>query len=396
MTTLRGTISFDHVGIATALKRNRLVVPVNQRDYSWEDRHVLALFQDIAKAISTGKSAYFLGTIVLTSGKKPDALEVADGQQRLATSTILLAAIRDYLHSQNEDMLVTSIEQEFLFTIVRETKSREPRLTLNVNDREFFEKRILPRPDDPARNIARRKESHERIESAAGLAAEFVSKIRGPHGAKSQIDILNQWTAFLDNSAQVIALRVPDDLNAFVMFETLNDRGLRTSQADLLKNYLFGEADNRLPEAQQKWAAMVGALESAFPIDDILLTYLRHLTISLFGHTVERDVYERIRERASGQGQALAFLDSLESNANDYVAIGNSSSAKWNSYPQGIRNSIDVLTELKAGPLKALMLAISRKFAPPEAELAFRLFIRCTVRLLTQTERFSARCALAQ
>jgi hypothetical protein len=85
-------------------------------------------------------------------------------------------------------------------------------------------------------------------------------------------------------------LRVPDDMNSYVMFETLNDRGLRTSQADLLKNYLFSQADERLPEAQQKWAGMVASVE-ALGIDDIVMTYLRHVTISLYGHTVERDVY---------------------------------------------------------------------------------------------------------
>ena len=46
------------------------------------------------------------------------------------------------------------------------------------------------------------------------------------------------------------------------MFETLNDRGLKTSQFDLVKKLPFGEAGERLPEAQQKWAKMVGVLES--------------------------------------------------------------------------------------------------------------------------------------
>src|SRR5215469_206851 len=149
MSSTRGTIAFEHVGIGTALSHNRLAVPPNQRDYSWEDRHVLALFQDLSKAIEASKSAYFLGTIVLTGAKatKGRDLEVADGQQRLATSTILLAAIRDYLYSRNDEILVNSIETDFLFTVVRETRQKSPRLTLNVNDHTFFEKRILSRPD---------------------------------------------------------------------------------------------------------------------------------------------------------------------------------------------------------------------------------------------------------
>src|SRR5205807_7567912 len=93
-----GTISFEHKGIGAALSHNRLVVPMNQRDYAWEEEHVQDLFQDFAQAITHG--TYFLGTIVLTHGEQ-DGPEVSDGQQRLATTTILLAAIRDYLFENN-------------------------------------------------------------------------------------------------------------------------------------------------------------------------------------------------------------------------------------------------------------------------------------------------------
>ncbi|MFI5460667.1 MAG: DUF262 domain-containing protein, partial [Isosphaerales bacterium] len=395
-----GTISFDHVGIGNALSMNRLTVPVNQRDYSWEEKHVLTLFQDLSKAIADGKPAYFLGTIVLTTPKKSDAWEVADGQQRLATSTILLAAIRDYLFDRSDEILVTSIEHDFLYTIVRETRTKVPRLTLNVNDHEYFVKSVLSRPDSDDRNVQSNKESHERMHSAASLAAEHIKAILKHHADRNRIEILNRWVRFLQESAQVILLRVPDDLNAFVMFETLNDRGLRTSQADLLKNYLFGEAGDRLAESQHKWSVMVGALES-LEIEGILLTYLRHLTISLHGYTVERDVYEKIKEKTAGQGPAIQFLDALESNANDYVALLNANHSKWNTYHPNIRRSIQTMLEVRAAALRPLMLTISRKFSPAEAEKTFRLFIRWTVRFLIAgggrsgtVEQSYAACAL--
>lgn len=63
--------------------------------------------------------------------------EVADGQQRLATTTILLAAMRDWLFHRKEEMRVTSIENDFLFKIDRDANEIEPRLTLNVDDNGF-------------------------------------------------------------------------------------------------------------------------------------------------------------------------------------------------------------------------------------------------------------------
>src|SRR5258708_23573699 len=116
-----GTIGFEHVGIGTAVHHNRLAVPPNQRDYSWEDKHVLALFQDLAKAIDANKSAYFLGTIVLTTGKV-GALAVADVQQRLATSTILCAVIPYYLHNHTYDIIFFAGKTDLLFTTSRQER----------------------------------------------------------------------------------------------------------------------------------------------------------------------------------------------------------------------------------------------------------------------------------
>lgn len=93
---MREKIQFDHKGIGSVLEHGRLRVPLNQREYSWEETHVNDLFQDLAGAIDRGKT-YFLGTMVLTGGAD-FVPEVTDGQQRLATTTILLAAIRDWLY----------------------------------------------------------------------------------------------------------------------------------------------------------------------------------------------------------------------------------------------------------------------------------------------------------
>src|SRR3990170_267117 len=162
-------IEFDYVGIGTLLNHNRLAVPLNQREYSWEEKHILDLFHDLAGAIDAGKPTYFLGTIVLTR-RTNDVLEVVDGQQRLATATILLASIRDYFQERNDLMLVTSLE-EFLFTIVRERREIDPRLKLNVDDNEFFKNRILSKNGAPERRSAKPvRISHERIEKAAQLA----------------------------------------------------------------------------------------------------------------------------------------------------------------------------------------------------------------------------------
>ena len=70
----------DTLALGTILKRYRLRVPTNQREYSWEEDHVRTLYQDWAANIS--EPDYFLGAIVAVT-KESDELEIVDGQQRL-------------------------------------------------------------------------------------------------------------------------------------------------------------------------------------------------------------------------------------------------------------------------------------------------------------------------
>ncbi len=380
MTTRPSTIDFEQAGIGTALARNRLVVPLNQREYSWEETHIVDLFQDLANSIDTGKSAYFLGTIVLTS-RTDGAFEVADGQQRLATITILLAAIRDYFEERNDALLVQDVNG-FLFSIVRETREFNPRLKLNVDDNEFFKNRILAKKGAPERRAVRpQKPSHFRIDRAGRLAEEHVQLIIAPYGDPHRITRLNTWVTYVQDCAQVIVLKVPDDLNAYVMFETLNDRGLRTSQADLVKNHLFALAGDRLVEAQQKWALMNGALET-FDQNDITITYLTHLIISKWGHVRERAVFEIVKEKVAAKQQAIEFLDALAEGANNYVAIQASQHPRWNVYHPHIREHISTLMLLDVSPLRPIALAISGKFGKRQTELAFRQLVFWSVRYL--------------
>jgi uncharacterized protein with ParB-like and HNH nuclease domain len=134
MADAKRQIGFEQVGLGAILRQNQLVVPPNQREYAWTDREVKQLFQDFARSINQGD--YFLGTIV-TIPRVNGALEVVDGQQRLATTAILLAAIRDYLKEMNEEMLVESIDNEFLTGIDRSKRERVARLKLNIDDNEL-------------------------------------------------------------------------------------------------------------------------------------------------------------------------------------------------------------------------------------------------------------------
>ena len=114
MNDLPEEIRSPYIGIATVLTRyERLFVPKNQREYAWQEKHVMELLTDLKKAMSSG--SYFLGTIVLTTNKAKQ-YEIADGQQRLATISILLSAIRDFFEEKKQTLLVQDLNQ-YLYTV---------------------------------------------------------------------------------------------------------------------------------------------------------------------------------------------------------------------------------------------------------------------------------------
>ncbi len=382
MASSNDEIGFDHKGIGNVLAHNRLKVPINQREYSWEEEHVTDLLQDFANAIATNKATYFLGTVVLTRSDE-DIPEVSDGQQRLATTTILLAGIRDYFFGKGDLARSNSIQSDCLMTTDIDTTDTVPKLRLNVDDNEFFTRFVLEPPNSASRKAAEpTKESHKRIKAAAVIVSKYITAMLKPYSEDVKTPRLLEWVKFVREGAQVILLRVPDHLNAFMMFETLNDRGLRASQADLLKNHILQHAKDRGEEAQKMWSQTVSVLESLGQ-GDITVTYLHHHLITQHGPTKEREVYDKIKQLITSPSQAVDFVNDLAVGVNDYAALFSPSHPKWNDYGNATRRHLETINrDIQVVQIRPLMFATLRKFSVAETKLAFKFFVFWSVRFL--------------
>ena len=169
-------MDIDLFGIADVLASRKIQVPIFQRAYSWEQGHVEALFDDISNAIAESEEEYFLGSIVASENEgDEDHLEVVDGQQRLATTSILIAAIRDYFHSEGDTERADGIESKYLFEKDIWSKEVTPRLRLNDGDHDYYLKRVLSRPGSEDRVVEPARESHRALTLAAELAKKHVS-----------------------------------------------------------------------------------------------------------------------------------------------------------------------------------------------------------------------------
>jgi len=389
-TKLKPQIVPSQIGISSILKTYWLRVPPHQREYRWAEKHVERLFEDLQQALNSDQPQYFLGTIV-TIPDENGVLEIIDGQQRLATVTILLSALRRYLEPIEADLANKSLPP-FLTEYDRSQKMDVPKLKLNLLDNDFFGKMLSTAP--PYTDLAASAPlSHKRIKNAFVAAHEYVLKIVAPSNKKDHGDVLSKWIDFLEEDADVILFRVPTGANAYKMFETLNDRGLRTTQADLVKSYLFSKAADRYEEAQASWSMMTGALASLQgestdqdgEKEDLTVIFLRAALMCKRGHLTRGEVYEVIQGLGKGPQTVITLLKDLEQLANVYEATFSQDNAKWKSCPDAMRNAIQTINDFDIKPFRPALLAIAAKFTDKEATLAFTWFASLGVRLLMTT-----------
>lgn len=378
---------FDSMGIGRLLREGRLAVPPNQRAYAWEERHVRALFEDLNGAIAKDGDEYFLGAVVLVSSSSGGPPSIADGQQRLATSTILLCRIRDKLIELGRAGSASSVDSEFIRTIDRDTEERLSRLTLNLEDNEFFARAILPTLAELSTNPAppASRPSNRRLQKASGMATEFVADLLKTLPDASRIDHLLRWVTFLEQSAEVIVVTAQDESGAFRIFETLNDRGLRAGQADLLKNFFLSRAEaKRLNEAHGFWNTMTATLESLGEDDaDLSVLFVRHLWVTTHGPTKERELIDKVKQETTSSAKVMQFLSDAAASSKDYIALWSGSNAKWEAYPPSIRDHVDTIAKhLQVEQIRPLLFAVARRFEPIEAAKAFKLFVSWSVRFL--------------
>lgn len=211
----------------------QFIVPIFQRNYSWQKNQYEQLWFDILRASKfKEKQNHFIGSIVYidmgTPAGRPQQLLLIDGQQRLTTISILLCAIKDYVQKFNlETKLINlaKIKNQFLYNS-DEIDEDKYKLLLNVQDKETYIKLIdntIFTVNKPATNIIKCYEFfYERIE-------DFIKQY-------GQIDEI--YAGIFKLSLVSISLDKDSD-NPQMIFESMNSTGKDLSQTDLLRNYLL-------------------------------------------------------------------------------------------------------------------------------------------------------------
>ncbi|MEN7973525.1 MAG: DUF4268 domain-containing protein [Verrucomicrobiota bacterium] len=209
---------------------DQYIIPLFQRHYSWGKDHWERLKNDVWALLGNGgKDQHFLGPLVCTAtnhvpGRIP-AYQLIDGQQRLTTITIMLAALRDVARNRKLDDLAAEVSEDYLVH-KRKEESEHYKLLPRIGDREALIAIIEGSTLDEYKEFGvfhawkyfyRHIEHHARVDSENSLKQLFEA---------------------ISMRLSLVMITI-DGENPYEIFESLNSTGLPLEEADLIRNFIF-------------------------------------------------------------------------------------------------------------------------------------------------------------
>lgn len=233
-------------------------IPKYQREYTWGTGEWDAIFNDV----TDNDLGYFLGSyICVDDGSKPNELELIDGQQRFTTIILLLTALYEKLYHLKDQMdfdeltdLVNlkselAIKKQMYSSDGKKTTEYLQRLILqkqNSNEEDFSyllsNKQIISAQVAKPNYFGLRKIA-KAYRHFGKLIDEEVNEIKEEKPSASEVGILFGIVRRFEH-AVLVKIEVDTNQDAYMLFESLNHRGVPLSALDLIKNTLISQAAN--------------------------------------------------------------------------------------------------------------------------------------------------------
>lgn len=356
----------------------RYKVPDFQRDYSWKEEHWEELWLDI-KSLSRNTEIHYMGSIVLqNNGDK--TFTIIDGQQRIATLTIIIIAavklFEELIEAGNES---EKNEERKEIIIRRYLGDKDPtslkyssKLFLNENNDNFYQTNLLQLnlPLNKSRLNASDRLMLEAFEYFYNLMKESKSIFGNGERISEFIDKIIADKLFF------IQIVVEDDLSAYTVFETLNARGLELTSTDLLKNYLFSLVKSKTDRQHMKvqWldiCKVVGIGE--FP------QFLRYYLNARQKLVRKERLFKEIRGQVKDSKNVFALLGDLGKAVTVYTALDEYEDDLWKQN-QEAQKLIKELNLFQVSQYKPLLISAYFKLKQNEFNKLLRIVLSVTFR----------------
>ncbi|MCH9845501.1 MAG: DUF262 domain-containing HNH endonuclease family protein [Alphaproteobacteria bacterium] len=311
-------------------------IPKFQRDYSWEIIYLDELWQDIEEMIANGQQ-HFMGYLVLQSEKgKLNKFQVIDGQQRLTTLSLLMLALLHHLQNMannekdseknrtDNQARFSAIHDRYLGVFDAITLKHSPKLTLNRHNQPHFNRMIKNYDIVATRGIIK---TNRRLNNAFKFFKEKTASYQNGEAIAELIENIGNGLLFT-------TITVENDVNAYLVFETLNARGIQLSTPDLLKNYLLSTLskdskydDESFNAFEEKWEYILTQLgETDFT--NFLRSHMG-MTASL---PSKKELFSRLKKNINEADHVMPYLQNIEKMAPVYSAVQKPHDDFWHEH----------------------------------------------------------------
>ena len=352
-----GLFDSSTFGLGELITQKKLFrVPPHQRSYSWTSEAVSTFLSDIETAFTNKSAEYFVGLVVI-QGPVDGEWVLLDGQQRLTTITLVYVAIRSWLEFNDLADDAKQIQNEFL-GVRRLGGDYSSRLLLNFENSEVLDE-LVQRPaslrdlSDRARELPKRSSNRLMLESAIECT-RWVDRIAQEAGNSKAVGAqqLFKLATYIETKIKVVSVEVSDEVDAFTLFESLNDRGLELSALDLIKNYTFSQVKVATDQLQFLWDRLLEQLEEANRDD-----FLKVFWTSRYGVIQKTHLFRSIRNRYAGEEKVLQLVEELRRDSYLLSAIDDAEHAFWAEFSNVVRDQIYVLDGLGSKQARPVVLS---------------------------------------
>ena len=275
---------------------NYYAVPDYQRDYEWTNSQNSVLADDIFSLIDDSNEKHFIGAIVTIPFESNDATtlsidledyeiehakvkHIVDGQQRLTSLSVFCRALIDTMQDDSsiDDNQKTQQKKKVLNILEgqdfhKTTDNSAPRLMLNGNTGNCYNKEILKQSDTPCNKGYR---GAKRLLVAYDLFVKEINskkvELINDSTCNNSLDYYKKLIKVVTDKIQFVEIECDKSYNAFQVFDSLNGKGLDLTAADRIKNIMLSWSPKG--KGIQKWESIVSEVGEE---------YLANFFVSLF------------------------------------------------------------------------------------------------------------------
>jgi len=374
----------DH-NVEFILQSNYFEIPRFQRPYSWEKENWEDFWNDVFVA---QHHDYFIGSIVTFT--KGQYKAIVDGQQRLTTITLLLAAIRNnykklgfedrasgaqnFIERNNKNneatfVLKTETSYPYFQTSIQRIQPETFRVILSDEEKllqlafEFFNKKINDELDE------------------INTSSTYSQKNKRER-SKTRLDTLRDLLLGL----KLIYVELDNEDDAYQVFETLNTRGKDLASTDLLKNHisrLLREKNSFSDDVKVRWTSISENIKAISTEGIDLDGFFYHYWLANYSFTHKRDIFKVVKNHIKTKIEAKKILDELYAFSEIYRNLHEPSMKKWRNDELDLRASMEAINRFKVKHPLPLMMTALYKYEHKTLLKAELLHILQTIEIFT-------------